>query len=149
MRIPRSVPVVVAAIGCCVALSGTAVADTAVSTTIGPVTIPSVPLSLCITVPGVPNKCVPTPSARSVTLTVSATALTPAAGTTPPTITKVACPAGTSGAAAEVATGSSTVTVVGTAAVTVTGLSPITLPIAPAVATPGRTVKVYACTGAS
>jgi hypothetical protein len=31
----------------------------------------------------------------------------------------------------------------------VTGLSPITLPVAPAVATPGTTVKVYACTGAS
>ena len=149
MRIPRSVPVVVAAVGCCVVLSGTAVADAAVSTTVGPVAIPSVPLSLCVAAPGVSNKCVPTPSAQSVTLTVSATALTPAAGVTPPSITKIACPAGTSGAAAEVAAGSATATVTGSVGVTVTGLSPITLPVAPAVAAPGRTVKVSACTGAS
>jgi hypothetical protein len=146
MRVPRTVPVVLAAIGCCMALTGTAFAAATASTTIGPIAIPSVPLSLCVTAPGV-DKCVPTASATSVTLNVSATA--PAVGATAPTITKIPCPAGTSGAAAEVAAGASTVTVTGAVSVTVTGLSPITLPVAPAVAAPGKTVKVYACTGAS
>ena len=146
MRIPRSIPVVVAAIGCCIALSGTAFADATVSSTVGPVTIPSVPVSVCVTTPGV-NKCVSTPPAQSVTLKVTATVASPGAAVTPPTITKILCPAGTSGAAAEVATGSAAVTIGGSATVTLSPLPPVTVPVAPTVAQPGKTVKVYACTG--
>ena len=149
MRIVRSFVVALAAAGCSLALSGTAYAAPSVSTTVGPVTIPSVPLSVCVTAPAVGNKCVPTPAAQSVTLKVTATALNPSAATTAPMITKVPCPAGTSGAAAEVSTGSSAVTVGGTVTVTLTGLPPITVPVAPTVAQPNKTVTVYACTGTS
>ena len=140
--------VAVAAIGCCVALSGTASADSAVSATVGPVTVPSVPVKVCVTAPGV-DKCVATPPAQSVTLKVSAASVTPGAAVTPPSITKIACPAGTSGAAAAGATGSAAVSVGGSVTVALSGAPALTLPVAPTVVQPGRTVKVYACTGAS
>jgi hypothetical protein len=148
MRIPRSIPVAMATLGCCLALSGTAFADSTVSATVGPVAIPSVPLSVCVTAPGL-NKCIPTPAVKSVTLKVTATALNPSVGATPPTITKIPCPAGTNGAAAEIATGSSSVSVGGSVSATLSPLPPITVPLVPTVAAPGKTVKLYACTGAS
>jgi hypothetical protein len=148
MRILRSIPVAVAAIGCCLALSGTAFADAAVSAAVGPVAIPSVPVSVCVTATGV-DKCVATPPAQSVTVKVTATTLTPGAAVTPPMITKIPCPAGTSGAAAAVATGSAAVTVGGSVTVSLSPLPPVTVPVVPTVAQPGTTLKVYACTGAS
>jgi hypothetical protein len=148
MRIPRSIPVAAAAICCCLALSGTAFADSTVSATVGPVAVPSVPVSVCVTAPDV-DKCVSTPPAQSVTLKVTATAVTPGAAVTPPTITKIPCPAGTNGTAAEVATGSAAVTVGGSVTVAPSPLPPVTVPVVPTVAQPGKTVKVYACTGAS
>ena len=147
MRIPRSAAVVVAAIGCCVALSGTAFADATVSSTVGPVTIPSVPVSVRVTAPGV-DKVVSTPAAQSVTLKVTATALTPTVAVTPPKITKIACPSGTQGAAVEVASGSAAVTAGGTVTIGLNGTS-TTLPVVPAVVTPGKTAKIYACTAVS
>ena len=148
MRVPRSIPVVVAAIGCCLTLSGTAFAAATVSTTVGPVAVPSVPIAVRITAPGV-DKTVSTPPAQSVTLKVTAAAVTPTTAVTPPSITRIPCPAGTSGAAAAVATGSAAVTVGGSVTVTLTGLPPVTVPVVPTVAQPGKTVNVYACTGVS
>lgn len=146
MRIPRSITVAATAIGCALVFSGTAFAAASVSSTVGPVTIPSVPVSVCVTAPGV-NKCVSTPPAQSVTLKVTATAVNPGAVVTPPSITKIPCPAGTSGAAAEVASGSAAVTAGGTVTATVSPLPPVTVPLVPTVVQPGKTVKLYACTG--
>ena len=149
MRILRSIPVAVAAIGCCLALSGTAFADgRGVGDGRTVAAIPSVPVSVCVTAPGV-DKCVATPPAQSVTLKVTATTLKPGAAVTPPMITKIRCPAGTSGAAAEVATGSAAVTVGGSVTVSLSPLPPVTVPVVPTVAQPGKTLKVYACAGAS
>ena len=148
MRVPRSIPVVVAAIGCCLVLSGTAFANATVSATVGPVTIPSVPVSVRVTAPGV-DRTVSTPPAQSVTLKVTATALTPTAAVTPPSITRIPCPAGTSGAAAEIASGSAAVTAGGSVSVTLNNLPPVTVPVVPTVIQPGRTAKIFACTGVS
>jgi hypothetical protein len=152
MRFPRFLPVAtaaaVAAIGCSVALSGTAFADATVSATIGPVTIPSVPASVCVKAPGV-DKCISLPAAKSVTLKVTAAALKPGVAVTPPSITKIACPAGTSGAAAEVSSGSAAVLAGGSATIALSGKPSITVPVVPAVVAPGKTAKVYACTGTS
>ena len=148
MRVPRSITVAATAIGCCLALSGTAFADAGVSSTVGPVTIPSVPVSVCVTAPGL-NKCIATPAAQSVTLKVSATALQPGVAVTPPSNTNIPCPAATTGPAAAVASRSSAVTAGGSVTAAVSPLPPVTVPLAPTVVQPGKTVKVYACTGVS
>lgn len=147
MRSTRALAVAIGIFGSCFLFSGTAFADTSVTATVGPVTIPSVPVSACVSVLGV-AKCVATPPAQTVKLTVTATSATPSIAVTRPTITPIPCPAGTSGVAAAVSTGSTIVTVTGAVTVNLAGLPPITVPVAPTVALPNKTVKVYACTGA-
>jgi hypothetical protein len=65
MRGSRMIAVTVAAFGCCLALTGTALADTSLTVTVGPVTIPSVPVSAWVSVLGI-SKCVSTPPATTV-----------------------------------------------------------------------------------
>jgi hypothetical protein len=148
MRISRMIAVTIAALGCFLALTGTALADTSLSATVGPITIPSVPVSVCVNAPGI-SQCVATPPATTIKLNVAATLLTPSIGLTRPTITPIPCPSGTSGAAAAVATGSATLAVTGSVTVTLAGLPPLTVPIVPVVGLPGKTLKIYACTGVS
>ncbi len=132
-------------------LAGTASAATGASLTVGPVPLPSVPAQLCVTqtnLLGGINKCVSTPGAQSLTLTVTVTAANPVVVLTPPTVTRIACPAGTQGAAAKVTTGSAAVAIAAVATVTVNGV-PVTIPVTPVVAPPNQTVTVYGCTGVS
>ena len=145
MRISRLIAVTVATSGCFLALTGTAVADTSRSATVGPITIPSVPVSVCVTAPGV-ARCLSTPPATTIKLNVAANLLTPTIGLTRPTITPIPCPAGTLGAAAAVATGSATLAVTGSVTATLAGLPPLTVPLVPVVGLPGKTLKIYACT---
>ena len=133
------------------ALAGTAVADTTVGLTVGPVPIPEVPVEVCVTqtdVPGGLNECVETPAGESVSLTVNVNVETPEADLVPPTVTPIACPAGTQGVAAQVFTGSATVTIGGSVTVMVDG-TPVTVPIDQVVAPAGQTLNVFACAGLS
>ena len=134
-----------------VALAGTAIADTTVTLTVGPVPIPNVPIEVCVTQTDIPdevNECVTTPAGESVTLTVIVTVETPEPVLVPPAVTPIACPAGTQGVAAHVFTGSANVTIGGSVTVVVDGM-PVTLPIEQVVALAGQTLTVFACAGLS
>jgi hypothetical protein len=149
MRISRMIVVTVATFGCFLALTGTALADTSATATVGPVTIPHGPISACVSVLGGSPKCVSTPPATAVKLAVTAALATPVVAVTPPTITPIPCPSGTTGAAAAVSTGSALVAITGSVTVTLAGAPPLNVPIAPVVGLPNRTIKIYACTGVS
>ena len=147
----RKVAVAVGSFAGVVALAGTAVADTTVTLTVGPVPIPNVPIEVCLTQTDVPdgvNECVTTPAGESVSLTVIVTVETPEPVLAPPTVTPIACPAGTQGVAAQVFTGSAHVTIGGSVTVVVDGM-PVTLPIEQVVALAGQTLTVFACAGLS
>lgn len=133
------------------ALTGSALADTTVTATAGPVTIPGVPVEVCVAQGEVPlSECVETPGAQTVTLTVVVNVPTPTVGVVPPTIEPAQCPAGTEGVALKVNTGSAGATIGGTVTVTVVvnGM-PVTqtIPINQAVVGPNQTVTVFACAG--
>ncbi|MBW3645794.1 MAG: hypothetical protein KY441_09845, partial [Actinobacteria bacterium] len=79
-----------------VALTGSALADTTVTATVGPVVVPGVPVEICVEQTDAPEAvgdCVETPEALTVALTVSATVDTPEPEVVPPTITPIECPA--------------------------------------------------------
>ena len=134
-------------------LNGPAFADTTITAQVGPVTIPSVPVQVCINQGEVPlNECVTTPPAQTVALKVVVTVPTPAPTVTPPTINPVPCPAGTQGVALQINTGGADVVVGGTVTVIViqNGVpTPVVIPIGPVPVTsgPAQTVTVFACAG--
>ena len=135
------------------ALTGSALADTTLTATVGPVPIPRVPAQVCVVqtdlTPAL-NQCVQTPPGDTVALTVAVQVPTPTLALVPPTITPAQCPAGTQGVALKVNTGSAGATIGGTATVTlvVNGV-PVTqqVPVNPVVAGPNQTVTVFACAG--
>lgn len=133
------------------ALTGSALAATTVTATAGPVTIPAVPVNVCVVQGDIPlNECVQTPGAQTVTLTVVVNVPTPTVALVPPTITPAQCPAGTQGVALRVNTGSAGATIGGSVTVTaVLNGMPVTqtIPINQAVAGPNQTVTVFACAG--
>lgn len=134
------------------ALAGTALADTTVKVTVGPIPVPEVPAEVCVTqtdVPGGVNECVSAPAGDSVSLTVTAHVATPKPVVAPPTVTPIACPAGTQGAAAKVFTGSAGATISGSVTVVLNGGAPVTIPISKVVAAGGQTLTVFACAGLS
>ena len=145
---------VIAAVGTFIgvlALTGSALADTTVTVTAGPVTVPEVPVEVCVVQGDVPvNECVETPGAQTVTLTVVVQVPTPNVVVVPPTVTPAQCPAGTQGVALKVNTGSAGATIGGSVTVTlvVNGM-PVTqtIPISQVVAGPNQTLTVFACAG--
>lgn len=147
----RKLAVAVGALVGVLALTGSALADTTVTATAGPVTIPRVPVNVCVVQGDIPlNECVQTPAAQTVTLTVVVNVPTPSLVLVPPTITPAQCPAGTEGVALRVNTGSAGATIGGSVTVTavVNGM-PVTqtIPINQVVAGPNQTVTVFACAG--
>jgi hypothetical protein len=138
-RFLRSLVAVPALIGV-LAAAGPAVAQpTTVTATVGPVAIPAVPVSVCVD--NGTNKCVQTPPATTVGLTVSTT-VDPGA-VTPPTILPGACSNG-QGVALVVNTGSAGTVISGSVTVTVNG-SPAVIPIGLPATPPNQTVIVSAC----
>lgn len=134
------------------ALAGTALADTTVRVTVGPIPIPNVPVEVCVTQTDVPtgvNRCVTTPAGQSVSLTVVVHVETPQPVVVPPAVTPIACPAGTQGVAAQVFTGSGQATVSGSVTVVLNNGTPVTIPIAEVIAAGGQTLTVFACAGLS
>lgn len=134
------------------ALAGTALADTTVTVNVGPIPIPNVPVEVCVTqtdVPGAVNECVSTPAGDSVSLTVVVHVDTPGLVVVPPTVTPIACPAGTQGVAAQVFTGSAGATIGGFVTVALNGGAPVTIPIAQVIAAGAQTLTVFACAGLS
>ena len=95
------------------------------------------------------DECVSTPAGESISLTVVVTVDTPEVMVAPPTVTPIACPAGTSGVAAQVFTGSAEATVGGSVTVVGDDGTPVTIPIKDAVGDAGQTLTVYACVGVS
>ena len=133
------------------ALTGSALADTTLTATVGPVTVPGVPVEVCVVQGDVPvNECVETPTAQTVTLTVVVQVATPNVVVVPPTIAPAQCPAGTEGVALKINTGSVRATIGGSVTVTlvVNGM-PTThsVPINQVVAGPDQTLTVFACAG--
>ncbi len=135
------------------ALAGSALADTTVTATVGPVTVPRVPAEVCVIQTDVTpalNECVQTPAAQTVTLNVVVQVPTPKLVLVPPTITPAQCPAGTEGVALKVNTGSAGATIGGSVTVSlVVNGEPVTqtIPINQVVAGPNQTVTVFACAG--
>ncbi|HYX44196.1 MAG TPA: hypothetical protein VE760_04070 [Acidimicrobiales bacterium] len=110
-----------------------------VSATVGPVSVPAVPVQICVD-----TTCASGPAATTVTLTASAQAALDVNPTVvPPSITPGTCPAGT-GAVLAVNTGSVGATIQGLVKLTVNGTTQ-TIPIAQTIATPNKTVTVSAC----
>ncbi len=110
-----------------------------VKATVGPVSVPAVPVQVCVD-----DTCVTGPAATTVTLTASATAAVDVNPTVvPPSITPGTCSAGT-GAVLVVNTGSVGATVQGLVKLTVNGTTQ-TIPISETIATPNKTVTVSAC----
>jgi len=134
------------------AITGSALADTTLTATVGPVTTPGVPVEVCVVQGDVPvNECVQAPGAQTVSLTVVVGVPTPTLVVVPPTITPAQCPAGTQGVALKVNTGSAGATIGGSVTVTlvVNGVPTTqTIPINQVVAGPTQTVTVLACAGA-
>ncbi len=133
------------------ALAGTALADTTVTLTVGPVALPNVPVEICVDQTDLPDpldECVTAPPAQSVSLTVIVHVDTPTPVLVPPTITPIPCPAGTQGVAARVSTGSAGATIGGFVTVIVNG-TPVTIRIDEVVAGGGQTVTIFACAGLS
>lgn len=122
-------------------LAGTAHAHARALTltaTAGPVTVPGVPVTVCVN-----SDClVSTPPATTVKLDVSVT-LKKAIGT-PPTIIPSRCPAGQFGVVLVIKTGTSSVTISGSVTVTVNGF-PKTIAIGPLTVGPNKTVTISAC----
>lgn len=112
-----------------------------VSTTLGPIPVPSVPLSVCVN-----STCVSTPAATSVTLSATVSA----SGATVPLIAPGSCPAGSTGAAFTVNTlTAATVGISGSLSGTGVDGQPFSIPIGPVsqtlgTGTPG--IAVSACT---
>jgi hypothetical protein len=135
-------------------LTGSALADTTVKATAGPVTIQGVPVEVCVVQneAGV-RQCVATPAAVLVWLEVIVHIPTPTANITPPTITRVQCPAGTQGVALQVNTGGADVTIGGTVG-SVQAIPPnvsttIAVPTTTVAGPTPQTVTVFACAGVS
>lgn len=154
MSLKRITAVAVTFVGV-LALTGSALADTTITAEAGPVTVPGVPVKVCVnqTETGV-NECVTTPGAQTVQLNVVVHVPTPTANITPPTVTPIQCPAGTEGVALQVNTGGADVTVGGTVTVTVlvNGVptaETIAVPTTTVAGPTPRTVTVFACAGVS
>jgi hypothetical protein len=133
------------------ALTGTALADTTITLTVGPVPLPDVPVEICVEQTDLPeplDECVTTPPAESVSLTVIVHVDTPAPVLVPPTITPIPCPAGTQGVAARVFTGSAGASISGFVTIIVNG-TPVTIPVDEVIAAGGQTVTIFACAGVS
>ena len=148
----RKLTVLACSLAGVLALAGPAAADTTIRLTVGPLPIPNVPVEVCVSQSDAPedvDECVSTPAGESISLTVVVTVDTPAVVVTPPTITPIACPAGTSGVAAQVFTGSAEVTVGGSVTVVGDDGTPVTIPIEDVVGDAGQTLTVYACVGVS
>jgi hypothetical protein len=132
------------------AAPGTALADTTVSLTVGPIPIGGVPAEICVIQSDVEaEECESTPAGETVSLTVVAEVDTPEPVLVPPTVTPVPCPAGTEGVAAQVSTGSAATTISGSVTVVLDDGAPVVVPIEEVVAAGGQTVTVFACAGAS
>jgi len=132
-------PAVAAAVLGVLSLAAASPASAAtVSTSIGPIPVPSVPVSVCVN-----SSCVTTPAATSITLNATVTAH----GPTLPLITPGSCPAGSTGAAFTIDALGAAITVGGSVSGTSTGGSSFSIPIGPytvGASTPG--VSVSACT---
>ncbi len=156
MKLTRRLGAAVASFVGVLALTGPALADTTLTAQAGPVTIPEVPVDVCVDQTDVPvDECVTTPGAQTVQINLVVTVPTPPAPTVnPPTITRTQCPAGTEGVALSVNTGSASLTTIGgtvTVTVVVDGVpttQTITIPTT-TVNGPNRTVTVFACAGVS
>ena len=123
------------------AVTGVA-ATTTVSASAGPVTVPGVPLSVCVN-----GHCVSTPAAQTVSLSITATA-TNNPVVVPPLVVPVACPPGQRGVGFAVSSISGgTVSVSGAVIVSVNG-TPTAIPVGPisGPAVPGQTTTITACT---
>jgi hypothetical protein len=132
------------------AAPGTALADTTVSLTVGPIPIAGVPAEICVIQSDVEaEECESTPAGETVSLTLVAEVDTPEPVLVPPTVTPVPCPAGTEGVAAQVSTGSAATTISGSVTVVLDDGAPVVIPIEEVVAGGGQTVTVFACAGAS
>ncbi len=135
------------------AFAGPALADTTITATAGPITLPRVPAEVCVVQTDVApalNECVETPPAQTVTLTVVVHVPTPNLVLVPPTIEPAQCPSGTQGVALKVNTGAVGATIGGSVTVTlVLNGVPVTqqIPINQVVAGPNQTVTVFACAG--
>jgi hypothetical protein len=152
MKLKRLTAVVASFVGV-LALTGSALADTTLTATVGPVAIQGVPVGICVVQGDLPvpvDECLETPPALTVSLRVVVQVPTSNPTVVPPTITPIPCPAGTQGVALRVNTGSGGATIGGTVTVTVivNGL-PVTqqIPLDEVVATPNQTVTIYACAG--
>jgi hypothetical protein len=134
-------------------LTGSAFADTIITASVGPVTVPGVPVEVCVVqadVPGGVNECVETPEALTVALNVVVQGATPEPNVTLPTITPAQCPAGTEGVALKVNTGGVDAAIGGSVTITliVNGMVVThTIPIDQVVVGPNQTVTVFACAG--
>ncbi|HEU5356214.1 MAG TPA: hypothetical protein VFU65_17205 [Actinocrinis sp.] len=112
-----------------------------ISTSLGPIPVPSVPLSVCVN-----STCVSTPAATSITLSATVSAN----GITVPVVEPGSCPAGSIGAAFTANTlTAATVTISGSLSGTGVNGQPFNIPIGPysqtlGTGTPG--IAVSACT---
>lgn len=171
MRFFRRLPFAVAAATALGLLAaGPAAADTGTSVVIGPVPLPSVPAQVCVTqtstvpsglIPGLlgtlgltgatqpVNRCVSTSGAGTISMKVDVTVASPTVAVTPPTVTRVPCPAGTYGVAGRVNAGSADVMAGGTVSVTLPGGRAFTVPVATGPVPAGKSLTLYGCTGLS
>lgn len=134
----------------CVSQTSTAVPSGLVPGLLGTLGLSGVPGSLGLPAATPPvNQCASTPGAGSISMKVDVTALTPTVAVTPPTVTRVACPAGTAGIAGRVNAGSADVHAAGTVTVTLPGGRVVKLPIATGDIPAGKTLTLYGCTGVS
>jgi hypothetical protein len=135
------------------ALAGSALADTTITASVGPVAVPVAPVEICVVqtdAPGGADECVTTPEALTVALNVVVHVATPDADVVPPTITPAECPAGTEGVALKVNTGGLDAAVGGSVTVTLVVNGNVvtqTIPIDQVVVGPNQTVTVFACAG--
>jgi hypothetical protein len=174
MRFSRSFPIVAAAaVAMGLFAAGPASADTGTSVVLGPVPLPSVPAQVCVSqtaiatpsglIPGLlgglgltgapattpVTKCYSTPGAGSVSMTIDVKALTPTVAVTPPTVTRVPCPAGTSGIAGRINSGSADVKAAGTVTVTLPGGRVTQVPVGTGTIPAGKSLTLYGCSGLS
>jgi hypothetical protein len=144
----------VASIVTILALASSALADTTITASVGPIAIPVVPVDICVVqtdLPGGIAECQTTPPVLTVALTVVVHVATPDPNITPPTISPIPCPGGTQGVALQVNTGGSEAGVGGFVTVTLVVNGNVvtqTIPIGQVIAGPDQTLTVYACAGA-
>ena len=150
MKNLRIMSLLVAAFAAVLALAGPALADTTVKLTVGPVPVPKVPVKVCIETDGADplDECVTTPAGDSVSLTIKARVKSVDPVVVKPSVTPVACPAGTNGVAAKVVTGSAETAIGGFVKVKVNGTT-TKVPVDQVVAGANQTVTVFACAGVS